>query len=160
MRSLLSYYILGGDSDISGMQCGPCSLTIFLAVTAISVACNDAMRALLSYYVLGGYSDISGMQRGPCSLTIFLAVTAISVACNAVLALLLYSWRRQRYQWHATRSLLSYYILGGDSDISGMQRGPCSLTIFLAATAISVACNAVLALLLYSWRRQRYQWHA
>src|SRR5208282_4721482 len=118
------------------------------------------MRSLLSYYILGGDSDINGMQCGPCFLTIFLAVTAISAACNAVLALLLYTWRRQRYQWHAMRSLLSYYILGGDSDINGIQCGPCSLTIFLAVTAISTACNAVLALLLYSWRSQGYQLHA
>src|SRR5208282_3246875 len=93
-----------------------------------------AMRSLPSYYILSGDSDISGIQCGLCSLTIFLAATAISVACNAVLALLLYSWRRRRYLWHAMRSLLSYYILGGDGDISGMQCGPCSLTIFLAVT--------------------------
>src|SRR5271157_5184111 len=95
------------------------------------------MRSLLSYYILGGDSDISGMQSGPCSLTIFLAATAISVACNAVLALLLYSWRRQRYQWHSVRSLLSYYILGGDSDISGMQCGPCSYYILGGDSDIS-----------------------
>src|SRR5208282_739624 len=72
---------------------------------------------------------------------------------------LVYSWRLQRYQWHAMRLLLLtiflavtaisvacsaalafYYILGGDSDISGMECGSCFL--------------------LYSWRRQRYQWHA
>src|SRR5208282_4616375 len=80
-------------------------------------------------------------------LTIFLAVTAISVACSAALAsYLLFCCRRERHQWHAVRLLLltiflavtatsvacsaalaSYYILGGDSDISGMQSGSCFL---------------------------------
>src|SRR5208282_2480160 len=131
-------------------------LTIFLAVTAISMACY----AVLAYYILGGDSDINGMLCVPL-LTIFLAVTAISMACNAFLAYyilggdsdingmqcvpcLLYSWRCKRYQWHAMRSLLTiflavtaismacyaflaYYILGGDSDINGMLCVPCLL---------------------------------
>src|SRR5271157_4510398 len=101
---------------------------MFSAVTAISMV---ATRHLLLYYVLGGDSDING--------------------CNAALALILCSRRLQRYQWlqrgscsHtmfsavtaismvATRLLLSYYVLGGVSDING--------------------CNAALALILCSRR--------
>src|SRR5271157_5184112 len=82
MRSLLSYYILGGDSDISGIQCGPCSLTIFLAATAISVACN----AVLALTIFLAVTAISAACNAVIALTIFLAVTAISTACNAVLA--------------------------------------------------------------------------
>src|SRR5208282_1600851 len=133
-RLLLLYYILGGDSDINGcnaalalilysrrcqryqwLQRGSCSYTIFSAVTAISMV---ATRLLLLYYILGGVGDING--------------------CNAALAIILYSRRCQRYQWLqrgscsytifsavtaismvATRLLLLYYILGGDSDVNG-----------------------------------------